>query len=160
MCKIRLRCVGWASAGVPKLYTVALKASSTAFASAAVSLFFSARPLWAQAAASLEPSSWTLAIKRSRRPAERSVSRVGVANRMGSDHQNASQILVASFRDRPELLFAASQILPRYDPDPGCKVATPSKNLRVGTVAAMAVAPTMPIPGMLLRRLLASSERC
>ena len=32
-------------------------------------------------------------------------------HRMGSDHQNASQILVASFRDRPELLFAASRNL-------------------------------------------------
>src|ERR1700693_4808043 len=54
-----------------------------------------------------------------------------VQHRMGSDHQNASQILVASFRDRPELLFAASRILPRYDPDPGRKVTTRSKNLRV-----------------------------
>ena len=33
-------------------------------------------------------------------------------HRMGSDHQNASQILVASFRDRPELMFAASRNLP------------------------------------------------
>ena len=32
-------------------------------------------------------------------------------HRMGSDHQNASQILVASFRDRPELLFAAGRTL-------------------------------------------------
>jgi hypothetical protein len=34
------------------------------------------------------------------------------------------------------------------------------KTFGSGTVAAMAVAPTMPIPGMLLSRLLASSERC
>ena len=28
-------------------------------------------------------------------------------HRTGSDHQNASQIAIALFRDRPELLFAA-----------------------------------------------------
>src|SRR5271170_5990224 len=33
-------------------------------------------------------------------------------HRMGSDHQNASQISVALFRDWPELLLAASRILP------------------------------------------------
>jgi predicted nuclease with RNAse H fold len=31
---------------------------------------------------------------------------------MSSDHQNASQIAIALFRDRTELLFAAGRILP------------------------------------------------
>src|SRR5271167_4310707 len=34
-------------------------------------------------------------------------------HRMGSDHQNASQIAIALFRDRTELLLAAGRILPR-----------------------------------------------
>src|SRR5208282_1616923 len=50
---------------------------------------------------------------------------------MGSDHQNASQIAVALFRDRPELVFAAGRILAWYDPDPGRQIATRSKNLRI-----------------------------
>ena len=41
-----------------------------------------------------------------------------------------SRILVASFRDRPQFVFATSQ-LSAVDPDPGCKVTTRSKNLRV-----------------------------
>jgi peptidoglycan hydrolase CwlO-like protein len=36
---------------------------------------------------------------------------------MSSDHQNASQIAIALFRDRTELLFAAGRILPRDEPD-------------------------------------------
>ena len=50
--------------------------------------------------------------------------------RAGSDHQNASQIAIASFRDRPELLFAAGQIFARHEPDPGREVTTRSENLR------------------------------
>jgi hypothetical protein len=50
---------------------------------------------------------------------------------MGSDHQNASQIAIALFRDRPELLLAAGRILAWYDPDPGREVTTRSKNLRI-----------------------------
>jgi hypothetical protein len=44
-------------------------------------------------------------------------------HRMSSDHQNASQIAIALFRDRTELLFAAGRILPRYQPDPGRHIA-------------------------------------
>src|ERR1700686_1296417 len=45
-------------------------------------------------------------------------------HRMGSDHQNASQISIALFRDRPELLLAAGRILPWHSPDPGRQIAT------------------------------------
>src|ERR1035441_5335150 len=51
--------------------------------------------------------------------------------RAGSDHQNASQIAIASFRDRPELLFAAGRILARHQPDPGREVTPRSENLRI-----------------------------
>ena len=49
----------------------------------------------------------------------------------GSDHQNSSQIAIAPFRDRPELLFAASRVFARHEPDPGREVTTRSKNLRI-----------------------------
>src|ERR1039457_2427227 len=51
--------------------------------------------------------------------------------RAGFDHQNASQIAIASFRDRPELLFAAGRILARHQPDPGREVTTRSENLGI-----------------------------
>ena len=49
----------------------------------------------------------------------------------GSNHQNAAQIAVALFGDRPELLFAASRIFARHQPNPGCQIATGSKDLRI-----------------------------
>ena len=49
----------------------------------------------------------------------------------GSDHQNSSQIAIAPFRDRPELLFAASRVFARHEPDPGREGTTRSKNLRI-----------------------------
>src|SRR5258706_10170718 len=52
-------------------------------------------------------------------------------DRMGSDNKNAPEILVALFRDRPELLFAAGRILPRHDPDPRRKITTRPECLRV-----------------------------
>src|SRR5271169_4422072 len=52
-------------------------------------------------------------------------------DRTGSDHENASQIAIAPFRDRPELLFAASRVFARHEPDPGREVTTRSKNLRI-----------------------------
>src|SRR5262245_62252098 len=52
-------------------------------------------------------------------------------HRAGSDHQNASQIAIALFRDRPELLLAASRIFARHEADPGREVTTGSKNLRI-----------------------------
>ena len=51
--------------------------------------------------------------------------------RAGSDHQNASQIAFAPFRDRPELLFAASGVFAWHEPDPGREVTPRSKNLRI-----------------------------
>ena len=51
--------------------------------------------------------------------------------RAGSDHQNAWQIAIAPFRDRPELLFAASGVFARHEPDPGREVTTRSKDLRI-----------------------------
>jgi hypothetical protein len=50
---------------------------------------------------------------------------------MGTNHQDASQILVALFRDRPELLFAAGRILPRHETNPSRKVTTRSECPRV-----------------------------
>ena len=65
----------------------------------------------------------------------------------GSGHQNSSQIAIAPFRDRPELLFAASQVFARHEPDPGREVTTRSKIFGSGTVAAIAVAPIRLIRG-------------
>src|SRR5882757_6210648 len=50
---------------------------------------------------------------------------------MSSDNENAPEVLVALFRDWPELLFAAGRILPRHDPDPGRKITARSKNPRI-----------------------------
>src|SRR5260370_32424346 len=52
-------------------------------------------------------------------------------DRMGSDNKNSPEILVALFRDRPELPFATGRILPRHDPDPGRKITTRPECLRV-----------------------------
>jgi hypothetical protein len=61
---------------------------------------------------------------------------------------------------RPELLLAASRIFARHDSDPGREVTTDRKTFGSGTVAAIAVAPITPIPGMLSSRWLASFPRC
>jgi hypothetical protein len=50
---------------------------------------------------------------------------------MSSDNESAPEVLVALFRDRPELLFAAGRILLRHDPDPGRKITARSKNPRI-----------------------------
>ena len=82
-------------------------------------------------------------------------------HRMGPDHENAPQISIALFRDRPELLLAAGRILhaapTRSRPRSHGPSGIPSGP---ATVATMADAPTMPIPGIDLSRLLASFERC
>ena len=80
--------------------------------------------------------------------------------RAGSDHQNASQIAIAPFRDRPELLFAASGVFARTSPIQAAKSRPDPKTFGSGTVAAIAVAPITPIPGMVSNRWLASCERC
>jgi hypothetical protein len=74
-------------------------------------------------------------------------------HRVVSDHQNASQILVALFRDRPELLFATGRIFARHKSDPGRQITTRSEGLRIH-------APITPMPGMVSSRLLISFERC
>ena len=79
-------------------------------------------------------------------------------HRTGSDHQNASQIA-----NRPVSRSGPSFCLPPVEsfasgtiPDPGREVTTRSKNLwGSGTVAAIAVAPITPIPGMVLELLAA-----
>src|SRR6476659_11455425 len=76
----------------------------------------------------------------------------------GSDHQNSSQIAIAPFRDRPELLFVESSR--GTSPIQAAKARPDPKTFGSGTVAAIAVAPIRPIPGMLLSRLLASLKRC
>ena len=83
-------------------------------------------------------------------------------SRTGSDHQNASQIAIALFRDRPELLLAASRIfgavlIPKSQ---AAKSRPDRKTFGSGMVAAIAVAPITPIPGMLSSRWLASFPRC
>jgi hypothetical protein len=66
----------------------------------------------------------------------------------------------------PRFEIGPSLCLPTIEPSRGtipiqaAKSRHDRKTFGSGTVAAMAVAPTMPIPGMLLSRLLASSERC
>ena len=78
----------------------------------------------------------------------------------GSDHQNSSQIAIAPFRDRPKLLFAAVEYAPGASPIQAAKARPDPKTFGSGTVAAIAVAPIRPIPGMLSSRLLASLKRC
>ena len=80
-------------------------------------------------------------------------------NRMGSDHKNAPHVADALFRDRPELLLAAGRVA-RQSPIEAAKSQPERNAIGSATVATMADAPTMPIPGMLLSRLLASFERC
>ena len=82
-------------------------------------------------------------------------------HRMGSDHERyAPHVAVALFRDRPELLLAAGRVLARHEPIQAAKSRPERNAIGSATVATMADAPTMPIPGMLLSRLLASFERC
>ena len=86
---------------------------------------------------------------------------LGVAqDRVSANDENAPHIAVALFRDRPELLLAAGRVLAGTSPIPAAKSRPERNAIGSATVATMADAPTMPIPGMLLSRLLASFERC
>ena len=77
-------CFRWACAVYPRASRCARKASLTAWASAAVSLFFSARFLWAHmATSSLELSSWTS-------PSSRSRSCADPPSRGAERHQSSS----------------------------------------------------------------------
>src|SRR5262245_22647955 len=79
---------------------------------------------------------------------------------MCPDHKNTPQIAVALLGNRPKLLFAPGRILARDEPNPGGKIAPNRKAFGSVTVAAIALAPMMPIPGTLSSRLLASFARC
>src|SRR4029453_15395569 len=43
-------------------------------------------------------------------------------DRMRTNNQDATQVAIALFGDRPKLVFAASRILPRYKSNPGRKI--------------------------------------
>ena len=73
---------------------------------------------------------------------------------MGSDHQNASQISVSLFRDRSQLLLPAVESCRGTSTIQAAKSRTDRNAFGSVIVAAMAVAPTRPIPGMLRSRLL------
>src|SRR5258708_32579908 len=47
------------------------------------------------------------------------------------DDENAPQVAVALFGDRPELLLAPGRILPRHQPDPGREIASRPEDSRV-----------------------------
>src|SRR6516165_377900 len=81
-------------------------------------------------------------------------------HRMRSDHKNAPEVAIALLGDRSKLLFASGRILSRYEPNPGRKITTRAKGIWVRDVLTIALAPMMPIPGMLCSRLLASFARC
>src|SRR5215510_418800 len=50
---------------------------------------------------------------------------------MRTNDQDATQVAIALFGDRPELPSAAGRILSRHKPDPGCKIASRPECVRV-----------------------------
>jgi hypothetical protein len=52
-------------------------------------------------------------------------------DRMRTNNQDATQVAIALFGDRPKLVFAASRILPRYKSNPGRKITARPECLRV-----------------------------
>ena len=77
-----------------------------------------------------------------------------------SDQRTASQILVALLRNRSDFCSPPVESCRGTIPIEAAKSRPDRNTFGSGTVAAMAVAPSRPIPGMLLRRLHASSARC
>src|SRR4029453_3440769 len=52
-------------------------------------------------------------------------------DRMRTNNQDATQVAIALFGDRPKLLFAASRILSRYKSNPGRKITARPERLRI-----------------------------
>ena len=89
----------------------------------------------------------------------RSMARVA-QHRVGSDHQNAPQIAISPFRDRPKLMFATGESSRGTIPIQAAKSRPNRKTFGSATAAAIALAPVTPMPGMLSSRRLTSLERC
>jgi len=79
---------------------------------------------------------------------------------MRADDENASQIAVALLGDRPELLLAPVESCRGTSPIQAAKSRPDRNTVGSATVAAIAVAPMTPMPGMVSTRWLASFERC
>ena len=58
--------------------------------------------------------------------------RQGSYYRMRTDDQDATQIAIALFGDRPKFLFAAGRILSRHKSQPGRKITTRPERLQIG----------------------------
>ena len=78
---------------------------------------------------------------------------------MRADDKNAPQVAVALLGDRPASA-CPRLILSRHQSDPSAKSRPDRKTVGSATVAAIALAPMTPMPGMVSSRLLASFERC
>src|SRR6516164_3152918 len=67
---------------------------------------------------------------------------------MRPDHKNTPQVAVTLLRDRSKLVFAASRILSRDEPNPGGKITPRAECFRVCDSLTIALAPMIPMPGM------------
>src|SRR3954463_10276880 len=77
-----------------------------------------------------------------------------------ADDENATQIAVASLGDRSKLMLASARFLPWHQSIHAAKSRPDRKTVGSATVAAIAVAPMMPMPGMVSSRWLAGLARC
>ena len=79
---------------------------------------------------------------------------------MRADDKNAPQVAVALLGDRPKLLLAPVKSCRGTSPIQAAKSRPDRKTVGSATVAAIALAPMTPMPGIVSSRLLASFERC
>src|SRR5262249_43527218 len=75
-------------------------------------------------------------------------------------HEQAAQIAIPLFADTAEFVSTPARVLPGNQSDPSEKLRPERKVLGLPTLATRAVANSGPPPGMQLRRLLISLERC
>ncbi len=66
----------------------------------------------------------------------------------GSNDQDAAQVAIALFRDRPELLFAAGRVSRGTMPIQAAKSRPDRKTFGSGTTATIVLAPRTPMPGI------------
>ena len=81
-------------------------------------------------------------------------------DRRRADHEQPAQVAVALLGDRAQPLFASVEFCLGTSPIQAANSRPDLKTPASGTVAAIAVAPITPMPGMVSRRRLASLERC
>jgi hypothetical protein len=79
---------------------------------------------------------------------------------MRADNKNAPHVAVTMLGDRTELLLALVESCRGTSPIQAAKSRPDRKAVGSATVAAIAVAPMTPMPGMVSSRLLAWFERC